>query len=61
LLFCNLLESVQTLINTEYYKPALVYHVVPGSLAWYDMDDLYTMFPAGSYLISGKVDGRGIS
>ena len=61
IVFSNPLESVRSLINTEYYKPALAYEVVPGSLAWYDMKDLYSILPKGSYLISGKVDGSGVS
>ncbi len=38
------------LLSTEYYSPEKAYHVVPGSLLYYDLPDLKGLLPKGSVL-----------
>lgn len=40
--------SNRTLMETEYYNPLQAYYVVPGSLPFYDIDDMISLLPAGS-------------
>ena len=53
------LESNRSLIQTEYYDPELAYHVVPGSLPFYDFSDLVKLQPNGSVKIINPVNAKG--
>lgn len=53
------LESNRGLIQTEYYDPQLAYHVVPGSLPFYDFPDLVKLQSAGSVKIINPVNAKG--
>ncbi|KAF0235833.1 MAG: xylan [Prolixibacteraceae bacterium] len=55
----NPLESNQSLIQTEYYSPKLAYGVVPGSLTFYDFEDLVSLLPANSVKIINPVNAMG--
>ncbi len=37
------------LIKTEYYKPQQAYNVIPGSLIFYDFQEMINLLPANSY------------
>ena len=41
----NPLKSYKNLIETEYYDPKQAYYVVPGSLPFYDFEDLISFLP----------------
>jgi len=49
IVFLNPYNSVKKLITTEYYDPKIAYHVVPGSLTWYDVNELNSLLPQDSY------------
>jgi hypothetical protein len=55
----NPLESNRSLIQTEYYSPKLAYGVVPGSLPFYDFEDLVSLLPANSVKIINPVNALG--
>jgi len=57
----NPLESNFNLIQTEYYSPELAYNVVPGSLAFYDFEDLFSLIPANSVRIVSTTNVQGES
>jgi hypothetical protein len=46
------------LIEERYYEPALAYAKVPGSILYYDINDLISQLPAGSVL-TFKEEGEG--
>lgn len=41
-------EPVEYYLNTKYYDPAKSYSITPGSIAYYDMDDLISLLPESS-------------
>ncbi len=55
----NPLVSNLTLILTEYYDPKLAYNVVPGSLPYYDFNDLVDLLPANTVKIIHPVNAKG--
>ena len=57
IVFLNPVNTVQNLITTEYYDPEIAYHVVPGSLPWYDVTDLTAFIPEESVLSVQFIDG----
>lgn len=54
----NPLESNLQLIKTEYYDPKMAYSVVPGSLPFYDFQDLVTLLPENSVKIIKDPDAN---
>ncbi len=55
----NLPESNRELITERYYDPKLAYNVVPGSLVYYDLQDLTKLLPNGSVKIFSPVNALG--
>ena len=55
----NPLVSNISLIETEYYNPQKAYNVVPGSLPFYDFEDMVSMIPANAVKIIDPVNGNG--
>ena len=55
----NTLESNESLIQTEFYSPKLAYGLVPGSLTFYDFNDLVSLLPANSVRIVNPVNAFG--
>lgn len=53
------LESNLSLIQTEYYDPQLAYNVAPGSLSFYDFQDLVKLLPANAVKIINPVNAKG--
>ncbi len=51
IMFSGPLMSGKKLIEEKYYDPGLAYYVVPGSLPFYDVDDMMSFLPEDSFLI----------
>jgi hypothetical protein len=58
IVFLNPYNSVKKLIITEYYDPEIAYHIVPGSLPWYDVNELTSTLPADSYKEIQFIEGN---
>lgn len=48
IVFTDMPYSNKTLMETEYYNPIQVYNVVPGSLPFYDINDMISLIPSDS-------------
>jgi cephalosporin-C deacetylase-like acetyl esterase len=46
IVFSDMPDSNRILMETEYYNPLQVYNVVPGSLPFYDVDEMISLLPA---------------
>ena len=49
--FLNPLVSNKSLIHKKYYNPNLAFNVVPGSIVYYDFNDLISFLPENSFKI----------
>lgn len=56
-LFIHAPKSTGGLMSTEYYDPKQAYLTVPGSLPWYDLEDLYSLHTELFFL--GEKDALG--
>jgi cephalosporin-C deacetylase-like acetyl esterase len=59
LVLMNPLTSYKSLAETEYYDPKLAYSVVPGSLPFYDFQDLVSLLPVGSVKVVNSMNALG--
>lgn len=55
----NTLESNKSIAGEEYYDPKPAYGVVPGSLPFYDVEDLISLLPAGSVKMFQPLNAKG--
>ncbi len=49
-------DSNRKLMETKYYNPRQAYYIVPGSLPFYDIDDMISLLPAGSVKMMHRAD-----
>ncbi len=61
IVFYRPLASNKTLIEEKFYDPKQAYYAVPGSLPFYDVDDLLSLIKKNTYLILDPVSASGSS
>ncbi len=54
--FLNPLTSNESLIHKKYYSPKLAFSVVPGSVGYYDFNELVSFLPKNSFKIVNPVN-----
>ncbi len=57
--FLNPLVSDESLIHEKFYNPNLAFNVVPGSIVYYDFNDLISFLPENSFEIINPVNALG--
>ena len=55
----NLLESNQSLVQTEYFSEKQAFGIVPGSVSLYNSDDLISLLTGNSVKIINSVNAKG--
>ena len=61
IVFSGPLMSGKKLIEEKYYDPGLAYYVVPGSLPFYDVEDMLSFLPEGSFMTVNPAEDNEIN
>jgi len=61
IVFSDPLMSGKKLIEEKYYDPGLAYYVVPGSLPFYDVEDMLSFLPEGSFMTVNPAEDNEIN